>query len=321
MKLNSITIKQKVVAGITFAVLASTVIVGVLAQNQARGVLEHRLIDIELPSMLDQVSDQIDYEVTQLLSAAEQLANNEFIQQAVNTTQVDAFDEALLVKELNNVRRQYGLNDASVANRNTANYWNQNGFLRQLNQQQDGWFFGFTQSGKSTSVSIFQEANGEVKMFTNYQNVSGHTMSGLSKSMNDMVSLLNSFKIEKTGFVFLADEKGQVKIHRDSSKASSSLSNLFGRESSQLLNKSSFNLIQADYQGERVFVATTHVPSMNWFVVGVVPVKEVFADLDNVAKQMMITTAIVAGLFILMGLFLANSIARQSVRLQSVSAI
>ena len=76
MKLNSITIKQKVVAGITFAVLASTVIVGVLAQNQARGVLEHRLIDIELPSMLDQVSDQIDHEVIQLLSAAEQVAKN-----------------------------------------------------------------------------------------------------------------------------------------------------------------------------------------------------------------------------------------------------
>ncbi|GAK86083.1 methyl-accepting chemotaxis protein I [Vibrio ponticus] len=31
MKLNSISIKQKVVAGITFAVLASTIIMGVLA--------------------------------------------------------------------------------------------------------------------------------------------------------------------------------------------------------------------------------------------------------------------------------------------------
>lgn len=310
MKLNSITIKQKVVAGITFAVLASTVIVGVLAQNQARGVLEHRLIDIELPSMLDQVSDQIDYEVTQLLSAAEQLANNEFVKRAVNTTNVHPADEQLLVKELNNVRQQYHLNDASVANRNTAYYWNQNGFLRQLNQQQDGWFFGFTQSGKETSVSIFQEANGEVKMFTNYQNLSGHTLSGLSKSMNDMVSLLNSFKIEKTGFVFLADETGRVQIHRDRTMAKSTLSQLFGRDASQLLNKSGFNLIQADYQGQRVFVATTHVPSMGWYVVGVVPVNEVFADLNHVAKQMMITTAVVAGLFILMGLFLANSIAR-----------
>ncbi|KHT39284.1 methyl-accepting chemotaxis protein [Vibrio sinaloensis] len=309
MKFNSISIKQKVVAGITFAVLASTIIVGVMAQRQARSVLEHRLIDIELPSMLEQINAQIDREVMQLLLAAEQVANNEFIKQAVNTTSIDAQTEALLVKELNNVRSQYQLNDASVANRNTAYYWNQNGFLRQLNQQQDGWFFGFTQSGKPTSVSIFQEANGDVKMFANFQLTNGLTMSGLSKSMDDMVSLLNGFKIEKTGYVFLTDAEGKVQIHRDSSKAKSSLSQLFGRESADLLGKSGFNLIEADSDGQRVFVASTYIPSMNWFVVGVVPVDEVFADLNSVAKQMMVTTVVVAGLFIFMGIFLANSIA------------
>ncbi len=160
-KLNSMSIKQKVVLGITFAVLASTVIVGVMAQRQAREVLEHRLIDIELPSLLDQISSQIDREVSQLLFSAEQLANNEFIKQAVQTTDINADAEAMLIKQLNNVRDQYSLNDASVANRKTAYYWNQNGFLRQLNQQQDGWFFGFTQSGQKTMVSMFQEARGK----------------------------------------------------------------------------------------------------------------------------------------------------------------
>ncbi|KOO15593.1 chemotaxis protein [Vibrio xuii] len=310
MKLTSISIKQKVVAGITFAVLASTIIVGVMAQRQARAVLEHRLIDIELPLMLEQINSQIDRDVSQLLSAAHQLANNEFIKQAVDTTEISPETESLLIKQLNNVRNQYQLNDASVANRDTAYYWNQNGFLRQLNQQQDGWFFGFTQSGKDTSVSIFQEANGDVKMFTNYQQLNGHTMAGLSKSMDDMVSLLNSFRIQDTGFVFLADANGDIQIHRESSKAKSSLSNLYGSDSSQLLGKSGFNLIQADYEGKQVFVASTYIPTMDWFVVGVVPVDEVFADLNAVAKQMMVTTVVVAGLFILMGIFLANSIAR-----------
>lgn len=310
MKLKSISIKQKVVAGITLAVLASTIIMGVMAQRQARAVLEHRLIDIELPAMLDQINHQIDREVTQLLLAAEQLANNEFIKQAISTTEVTPEAEAMLIKELNNVRSQYKLNDASVANRKTAYYWNQNGFLRQLNHQQDGWFFGFTQSGQPTSVSLFQEANGETKMFTNFQNLSGTTMSGLSKTMDDMVRLLNSFKIEKTGFVFLTDASGQVQIHRDSAKSSSSLAQLYGPKASSLLNKSGFNLIETEYEGEQVFVSSTYVQSMDWFVIGVAPVNEVFADLDKVAKQMMITTIVVAGLFILMGIFLANSIAK-----------
>ncbi|MEZ8194104.1 methyl-accepting chemotaxis protein [Vibrio cortegadensis] len=308
-KLSSMSIKQKVVLGMTFAVLASTVIVGVMAQRQAREVLTHRLIDIELPAMLEKVNSEIDQEVSTLLFAAEQTANNEFIKEAVSSTDRDPSTEAMLVKQLNNIRSQYKLNDASVANRQTAYYWNQGGFLRQLNQQQDGWFFGFTQSGQQTMVSMFQEASGEVKMFANFQQVNGTTMSGLSKSMDDMVRLLNGFKIESTGFVFLTDSKGVVQIHRQSDKSQSNLNSLYGSASNQLLNKSGFNLITTEYNGQDVFIASNYVPSMDWFVVGVVPVDEVFADLNATAQKMLMTTIIVALIFIAMGVLLANSIA------------
>ncbi|RIH71711.1 chemotaxis protein [Vibrio splendidus] len=307
-KTNSLSIKQKVVLGITFAVLASTVIVGAMAQQQARDVLSHRLVDIELPGMLERINGEIDREVSQLLLAAEQIASNEFISDAIESTERDAALENKLVKQLNNVRNQYQLNDASVANRQTAYYWNQDGFLRQLNQQQDGWFFGFTQSGQPTMVSMFQEANGEVKMFANYQQPSGLAMSGLSKSMDDMVNLLNGFKIENTGFVFLTDSQGDVQIHRERSRSDSSLQQLYGSQASQLLNKSGFNLITTESQGQELFVASLYVSSMDWFVIGVVPTGEVFAELDATAQKMLIMTAVVALVFILMGVVLANSI-------------
>lgn len=309
-KLNSMSIKQKVVAGITFAVLASTVIVGMMAQRQARDVLSHRLIDIELPMMLGQINAEIDREVSQLLLAAEQIANNEFIIDAISTTDRDPSVEARLVKQLNNVRSQFNLNDASVANRNSAYYWNQNGFLRELNRQQDGWFFGFTQSNQPTMVSMFQESNGDVKMFANYQQVSGTSMSGLSKSMDDMVKLLNGFKIEKTGFVFLTNSNGDVQIHRQRDKSQSSLTQLYGAQANQLLNKSGFNLITTHYEGEEVFVSSAYVASMDWFVIGVVPAGEIFAELDATAKKMLFTTLGVAIAFIAMGVLLANSITK-----------
>ena len=308
--LNSMSIKQKVVAGITFAVLASTVIVGAMAQRQARDVLSHRLVDIELPGLLERINGEIDREVSQLLLAAEQVASNEFIADAIESTYRDPEVEAKLVKQLNNVRNQYHLNDASVANRETAYYWNQNGFLRQLNQQQDGWFFGFTQSGQPTMVSMFQEANGEVKMFANYQQPAGKAMSGLSKSMDDMVNLLNSFKIENTGFVFLTDSQGDVQIHRDRARSDSSLQQLYGAQANQLLNKSGFNLITTEFQGQELFVASLYVSSMDWFVIGVVPTSEVFAELDATAQKMLIMTVIVALVFIFMGFLLANSITK-----------
>ncbi|HHF3034075.1 TPA: methyl-accepting chemotaxis protein [Vibrio diabolicus] len=310
LKLHSLSIKQKVVLGITFAVLASTIIVGVMAQRHARDVLSHRLIDIELPAMLQQINTEIDREVVEMQQAAKQLATNEFIVEALSNTDRDPSVEVQLVQQLNNVKSQYGLNDASVANRQTAYYWNQNGFLRQLNRTQDAWFFGFTSSGQETSVSVFQEANGEVKMFANYQDLNGTSMSGLSKSMDDMVALLNGFKIEDTGYVFLTNEQGEIQIHRQQGKNQTSITKLFGSDASALLNKNSFNLINVDFEGQGTFVSSLYVPSMNWFVIGVVPVDEVFADLNATAQKMLFTTIIVAVVFILMGVWLANSITK-----------
>ncbi|MGR5130974.1 methyl-accepting chemotaxis protein [Vibrio alfacsensis] len=310
LKSNSLSIKQKVVLGLTFAVLASTIIVGVMAQRHAREVLSHRLIDIELPAMLQQINTEIDREVVQMQQAAMQLATNEFVIEALSTTERDPAVELKLVQQLNNVKSQYQLNDASVANRQTAYYWNQNGFLRQLNHSQDGWFFGFTSSGQETSVSVFQEANGDVKMFANYQDVNGITMSGLSKSMDDMVSLLNGFKIEKTGYVFLTNSNGDIQIHRQKGKNQTNINQLFGDQASQLLNKGNFNLVTSDFEGQEMFISSFYVPSMDWFVIGVVPVDEVFADLDATGQKMLLTTAIVALVFILMGILLANSITK-----------
>lgn len=309
MNLHSLSIKQKVVIGITFAVLASTILLGIMAQKQSRDVISHRLVDIELPLILNQINLQVDKDVSQLLSAAEQLAKNEFVRESVRDT-ADPQGQTKLIKQLNNVKEQYQLNDASVANRQTAYYWNQNGFLRQLNQSQDGWFFGFTNSGKQTMVSIFTEANGEVKMFANYQHLSGFTMSGVSKSMDDMVDKLNGFQIEDSGYVFLVDSAGKIQIHRDKQAVGKPLSSYIDSNSAALLNKSKPTVLQIEMGGQDVFVASAYVPSMDWFVLGVVPVDEVFVELNAAATQMMITTAIVAIAFILMGVFLANSITK-----------
>ena len=307
---KNMTIKSKVVLGMTLAVLASTTILGLMAQHQARQTLEHRLVDIELPAMLHRIAEQIDRDVSTLLQASQQIANNVFIQEVIATTDRNAEQEAQLVLQLNNIRQQYRLDDASVANRETAFYWNQNGFLRQLNRQQDGWFFGFTDSQQPTMVSMFREPTGEVKLFANYQIVNGISMSGLSKSMDDMVRLLTSFKIEQTGFVYLANAQGEIQVHHQNDKHQRSLTHIYGPQASSLLNKSTFNLITAQDSGEEVFVASLYIPSMDWFVVASVPVREVFADLNSMGQRMILLTLMVAGGFIVVGIILANSIAK-----------
>ncbi|CAM4006958.1 Methyl-accepting chemotaxis protein PctB [Vibrio aerogenes CECT 7868] len=310
-KFSSFSIRKKMVLGLTFAVLASTMIVGAITQYQSREALRHRLVDIEFPSFLDQIRQQVDHQVQTLLQAARQIAHNEFVKSAISKNPIDADSERMLVRQLNNLKQQYHLNDASVANKETAHYWNQNGFLRQLKPGDASWFFDFIASGKPTMISLYQEKNGDIKMFANYQDTGGFTLSGMSKSLDDMVSLLNSFKIEESGFVFLTDAKGQIKIHKDKQDSGKSLTALFGQKAAgTLLDQSGFHLTEAEYHGEKVFLASEYIASMDWFIVAAVPESEVYADLDQQAVMMMVWTTVIAAVFILLSVWLAGGITR-----------
>lgn len=120
----NLTIKQKLVAGIVIAIIASTSLVGIVAQTKAFETLDERLTTLELPTILKQIGGEVDAEVAVISSAAEQMANNPFIIDAISDPTISPEDQTILIAQLKQLKQQHQLNDASVANRNNANYWN-----------------------------------------------------------------------------------------------------------------------------------------------------------------------------------------------------
>lgn len=306
----NLTIKQKLVAGIVIAIIASTSLVGIVAQKKAFETLDERLTTLELPTILNQIGGEVDKEVAVISSAAEQMANNPFIIDAISDPTISPEDQTILIAQLNQLKQQHQLNDASVANRKSANYWNQDGFLRQLTQQQDAWFFGFTQGGPERMLNVFTEQNGEVKLFVNFQQLNGVSMAGLSKSLDDMVSLLNGFRIEKTGFVYLMDGNGDIKIHKNNSiMGKQSISDVVGsQEASVLLTKQNFNLSRIMKDGQEIFIASHYIPSMEWFIVTEVPVDEVFESLHSSTQDIVMWIVVIIAVFITLAIWGAGSI-------------
>ncbi|MEJ2763971.1 methyl-accepting chemotaxis protein [Photobacterium sp. MCCC 1A19761] len=319
MKFNQLTIKKKLIMAMIFAVLASTALVGILSQQQARQVVEDRLLTSELPATLMQIRNHIDKEVSALQSAAQQLANNRMIN-ALFATEVAPQQEALLISQLNDIKAQYQLLDASIADRQSGQYWNQNGFLRRLNQQQDSWFYNFTASGNAHMLNVFREANGELKLFINYQQLQGRGMAGLSRSMDEMVDFINQFRLEQSGYVYLTDAAGMIQLHKDQQK--------MGRRdlrqeyspavAQQLLRKNDFNLAQVRLAGQERLLATSYIPSMDWYVVAELPKEEAFAGLNQARDQIMLLTLGVAAAFALLAIWLGTSITRPIEQLANV---
>ena len=178
---QKLTVKQQFVQALVVLILLSSVLTGMLAYKQSRQLVVSRMLQHEMPSLLRQVSLTLESQISQMTAATQQLAENPYILRWANAGFASE-EEGILLTQIRNVKQQLKLDAASWADRETARYWNQDGFLRVLNQQQDAWFYGFRDSGQATNVSLFTEPNGITRMFVNYQQVNGR---GLGNRAHD----------------------------------------------------------------------------------------------------------------------------------------
>ena len=309
MTIKNLTITQKItILGSTIAICVAALI-GLTSLYSSEDIIERRMIESELPSKLHSISNQIGGEINELLGAAQQLSSNEFILEWARSNNQD---DTLLLKELNRVAKQFDLATASWANRDTAQYWNQHGFLRVLkNDAADGWFFGFTNSNNPYSISIYQESPTDVKMFVNHQQTNGLGLAGLAKSITDMQKLLQQFKIEQTGFVFIADKSGLIQLHKDANKvAKVNIDTLYGSNvHSTLYNPSGFAITELSLNNEATFLAAMPIANTDLYVLAQVPKSEVFATVGTLEWQIFTFTLVIALVVSMLSYLLARSLA------------
>ncbi|CAM3952261.1 methyl-accepting chemotaxis protein [Pseudoalteromonas byunsanensis] len=303
----NLSITQRItLLGSLIAIIVASVI-GATAIYSAKTMTEKRMLESELPSKVESINKSIAQQILQLKSAAQQLSSNKFI---VEMAKQGKLNEQILVDELKRIADQYDLVTASWANRQSAQYWNQEGFLRVLNQQQDGWFFGFTQSGEPFSISIFQEAPGDVKMFVNHQQTNGIGLAGLAKSIDDMQRMLSEMKIEKTGYVYVVNSQGQVQLHPDASKvAKSNLSDFYGRNANNLLLTSkTFSSSTFVIDGRNTIVAASPIEQTDLYVIAQVPSKEIFEETNSLQWQIILFSLITAVIASFISLLMAKNL-------------
>ncbi|OUL59453.1 methyl-accepting chemotaxis protein [Pseudoalteromonas ulvae] len=304
----SLSIKQKVALVATLVAIVVASLIGASAIYSAKNIIEKRMIESELPSKVEEINNYVAKEISLLLMASEQLASNEFV---LNwAAQPSQQDDALLLKELNRIVRQYDLATASWANRNTNQYWNQEGFLRVLTPEQDGWFFSFVNTSENSLISIYQESPGDVKMFVNHQQTNGVGLAGLAKSIDDMQSILQKFKIEQTGFVYLVNQEGLVQLHKnDQFVAKQTIDQIYQQPlSRELLNRQSFTYREVSIEGKPHLIATSPVKNTQLYIVAQVPKDEVFSALDSLTWKIVTISLVVAMLASIFGLLLASTI-------------
>ena len=307
MALNQLTITKKITLLGSAIALIVAALIGATALYSAKQIIEQRMIESELPSKLQAIDNYITHDINQMISAAEQLSSNEFVLEWARSGNTD---DKTLLKELNRLVKQYDLATASWANRETAQYWNQDGFLRVLTKDQDGWFLRLLTQRSRFSISIYQESPTDVKMFVNHQQTNGIGLASLGKSIDDMQAMLKRFQIEETGFVFLADKNGLIQLHKDAGKvAKAKLDSIYSPGiTNTLLTNQDFNLQEIELNGEATLVAASPIKNTDLFVIAQVPKHEVFSSIQVLQWQIISFAIVIALIASFAGLLLARTL-------------
>lgn len=318
--MNQLSIRQKIVFTITLFVLVTAISVGTMSVVSSKSTIENRLLNTELPNIVSNVSNQINADIEKMQLIAQQIANDPFLLEWLE--QGSPKDtETLVITKLKNIADSHNLTSTSFADRQSANYWNQDGFLRTLqNNSADAWFFAYTASKEETMSSVYNNPKtGQVDLYVNYQQTNGRGLSGTSKSFDDVVNMLNAFKLEKSGFVYLVDSAGIVQLHKDKHNIGKSVNNLFGAASSSaLLDKNKYSQIVTSYNGEKTIVATAYIASMDWFLVAQIPHHEMFAQLSSFIWQVILFALVIVLVSIVAAVALASSITKPIKQIESV---
>lgn len=310
--ISNLSIKQKIILTLTLFVVLTAVLISSLNVVVAKKDVHNRVMNSEIPAIVNNIASHIDSEIQNMLTLAKELALDEYATEWLKQGAPKS-NEQTLINKLKRIQRTHNLSTASFANRKTADYWNQRGFLRKLqNDQSDGWFYRYRSSGNAKSISVYQEQNGDVDLFVNYQNLNGLGLAGASKSFNDVVKMLAQYKIEQTGFVYLVDENGTTKLHKNKQLANdSSLASLYNKDVSQkLLQKNAFNIVIHEKNGESYIVASSSIPSVGWYAVAEVPYEDMFVSLDSAKHQTILWTVAVTIISIIVAWFVAGTISR-----------
>ncbi|WP_270794739.1 methyl-accepting chemotaxis protein [Aeromonas sp. QDB11] len=308
--LATLTLKQKILATVTLAVVVSCLLVGYFSQRSAQQLIENRMFEQELPNLTQRISKEIEQDLHGIAQAARQLATDRFILDWVDRG-MPKDQEPILINQLKDVANQYGLVTASFADRQTAAYYNQDGFLRNLTPTQDAWFYHYTKSQKEMTLSIFRESNGEVKLFVNFQQLNGRGLAGFAKSLDTMVTMVANFRLEESGIVFMVDGSGKVKLHPEANRIErDTLGGIASGDTGSLLAKRPFAVINAEVNGEPMVLASSYIPLLDWYLVAQVPQAEIYAELDQTRNEILMISLVIALAMGLMGMLLAGSVSR-----------
>lgn len=287
--------------------VTGTNLVGVYIYQQT---LRNRMIDVEIPSMMRSIHNDILGRVRSAQRTAEGMASNQSLLDWESSRQPD-IDMHHWLQYIERLAQKTGETSFFWISRHQGRYYNENGFLRQLDlkESRDTWLDEFLASEDECHLRSAPKELGIGHMlqvacrFDNGKANRGVTGVGLDALA--LTEYINAFRISPSSHVFLVNQAGQFLAHRDIVLVEKEIP--FRRVidlkplAADLLRQQAFNLVSHDDDQGRALYASTWIPELGIYAMAQISEEEIAAPVKT-SSFILAFISIIFGIALLLAL-------------------
>ncbi|WP_075793551.1 methyl-accepting chemotaxis protein [Massilia putida] len=305
MTFRHLAIRAKLMLSMGVCLLVFIAISSTLSISMTGSHMRERVVGSELPAQISAIRNDIQRQIAEPAAISQTLAHNTFLEAWEDAGNPDDglaawTTQAKRLREANRAATVFWVSDS------TSKYFTEKGLDRMIDKAsaKDAWFKAFLDSNKTYTLDLDKDAGSDVYMLfinTRVQTPNGKlAIAGLGLSADALANSIRSYRLGKSGFVYLVNKDGVLMVHRDRSLLDGhhTLDKLPGFTpdlARSLLGKQAFASAHYDAPAGRQFVASSFVPELGLYVVAEVPEAEVLGNIGQTAAVSAIIAALVGG--------------------------
>ena len=279
-----------------------------------RSTTVNRISNTEIPAVLSSVANDLELQISQPLTYAKSMANNDYLIRWLNEgEQSDSVSS--IASYLSRVKNTTGAMFAFLVSADSGTYYDTKGINRTVSRDNpnDSWLYGFLDSNNPFSLDLDTDESKDIyTLFINYRMSTGNAVTGVGISVAELSELIKQYKIGDRGIVYLVDSKGQIRIHPDSSLAGKAT--LLDQAHTkpfydQLTSSQQVNVIKETADQNRI-IASQYIDSLGWYLIAEIPTDEVFQGIQDTTRYVFAANIVLALILLAVVLWMASSMAK-----------